>query len=74
MKIEVRLFATLRENRGKVVTVEKEDGATAGSIISALKISKEDVAILLINGKDGDFDTPIKAGDYLSVFPPIGGG
>lgn len=73
MVIEVRLFATFREGRGKRVQVEQEH-PTCESVLNALKIFKEDVAILLINGRDGSFDTILSKGDYLSVFPPVGGG
>ena len=47
--IEVRLFATLREGRGKVIMLEPENFPDAGSIISHLNIPTEEVAILLIN-------------------------
>ena len=72
--IEVRLFATLREGRGKIVMLPAEDHADAASIIRHLDIPFEEVAILLINGfhkKPGD---PVKDGDVVALFPPVGGG
>lgn len=74
MKIEVRLFATLREERGKVMDLEVEEGSTVGDILDLLKIDQDFVALLLVNGKDGKFDTVLKEGDVLSLFPPVGGG
>lgn len=74
MKIEVRLFATLREGRGKVVPVDAAQGALAVELIDALNIPHEDIAILLINGRDGSLDQVLKEGDILSIFPPVGGG
>lgn len=74
MKIKVRLFATLREGRGKEVFVDLEEPVNASKIIQELKIPKEDVAILLINGRDGSFEQELIESDYVSIFPPVGGG
>lgn len=74
MSIEVRLFATLRKERGKKVYFNYEEGLTAERIIEKLSIDKKDVAILLINGRDGDFNTELVDKDIVSIFPPVGGG
>jgi len=73
MKVEIRLFATFREGRGKTVVLEQNE-PTPRSLLRDIGVSEEDVAILLINGRDGDFDQTLKSGDYISVFPPVGGG
>lgn len=73
MKFEVRLFATFRDGRGKKVFVEMND-PTPQKILSSIGIEKEDVAILLVNGQDAKFDQAMAEGDYISVFPPVGGG
>ena len=72
--IEVRLFATLREGRGKVQMLDAADTAVAGDIISRLEIPAEEVAILLINGFHQKPETPVKDGDIVAIFPPVGGG
>lgn len=74
MQIKVRLFATLREGRGKEVLLDVPEAATAQDIIDLLQIAKQDVAILLINGRDGKMDTPLSTSDMVSIFPPVGGG
>lgn len=74
MSIEVRLFATLREGRGKKVYFEFEDGINCDKIVEKLNINKENVAILLINGRDGEFEKELKDGEVVSIFPPVGGG
>ncbi len=74
MKVEIRLFATLRKDRGKRVELEAEAGVTPAELIDRLGIPKEEVAILLINGRTGALDSHLEPGDYLSVFPPVGGG
>ena len=72
--IEVRLFATLRDNRGKVIYLPWRQGMNAGEIISALEIKPDDAAIFLVNGVQSTFDKPINADDIVAIFPPIGGG
>lgn len=74
MAIEVRLFATLREGRGKKVFLEPEPGLSSRKIIDNLQIDENDVAILLINGRDGELDRELVDGDVVSIFPPVGGG
>ena len=72
--LEVRLFATLREGRGKVVMLDAAEFANAGSIIHYLNIPEEEVAILLINGFHKKPEEPVKDGDIIALFPPVGGG
>ena len=72
--IEVRLFATLREGRGKIQHLPAADFAVAGDIIRHLDIPVEEVAILLINGFHQKPETPVKAGDVVALVPPVGGG
>ncbi len=72
--IEVRLYATLREGRGKIVTLEPEKAANARAVLNLLEIPVEDVAILLINGFHKKPEDTVKDGDVLALFPPVGGG
>jgi sulfur carrier protein len=73
MTIEVRLFATLRKGRFKKDMMSL-DLATPEKILDMLAIDREDVAILLINGRDGSYDQDLVDGDVVSIFPPVGGG
>lgn len=74
MQITVKLFATFREGRQKIQTLELAEGSTPEDIFKILSLEKSQVAILLINGRDGKPDSPLKSGDTLSLFPPVGGG
>ena len=74
MQIKVRLFATLRDGRGKELMMELDSGTTPQMIIDILEIKREDVAILLVNGMDGKFEQQLNDGDTVSIFPPVGGG
>lgn len=75
LTITVKLFATFRQGRGKQVQLPLVPGITTPlSLIKELGLTKEDVAILLVNGRDGQWDQLLGCEDYLSIFPPVGGG
>lgn len=74
MKITVKLFATFRQGRQKVMEMELPDGTTTEDIIEGLGIKKSEVAILLINGRDGQLNRSLVEGDLVAIFPPVGGG
>lgn len=74
MKINVRLFATLRDGRGKLLDLEVREGSTVLDVLEMLKINQDEIAILLVNGRDGGVDVQLVDGDNLSLFPPVGGG
>ncbi|MEA4811508.1 MAG: MoaD/ThiS family protein [Anaerolineaceae bacterium] len=72
--IEVRLFATLREGRNKLVFLEPEEINCGHDLLTKLDILPQELAIFLINGLHSSLDTPIHDGDILALFPPVGGG
>jgi len=74
VNIKVRLFATLREKRGKEFIVVLNDSSSAKELIDSLEIKESDVAILLVNGLDAKLDTLLHEGNVVSIFPPVGGG
>jgi len=74
VKITVKLFATFRDGRDKIQIFELEQGKTPRDVIAALRIEESEIAILLINGRDGQFDKPLLDGDLIALFPPVGGG
>jgi molybdopterin converting factor small subunit len=74
MTIQARLFATLREGRGKVIAVEMEEGSTVAALAARLAIDRKDIAILLVGGRDAPLGKTLADGDIVSIFPPVGGG
>ena len=72
--IEVRLFATFREGRGKIVFMEPEQAKCAQDVLDVLNIPAEEVAIFLINGFHSKLEDTVKDEDVLAIFPPVGGG
>lgn len=74
MKIQIKLFATLREGRGKILEKEYKEGTKIKHILKDLNIDEKDVAIILNKGISAKLDVIPAEGDYLSIFPPVGGG
>ena len=72
--IEVRFFATLRDGRGKIVSLPAEEVSTAGDLLARFAIPPEAVAILLINGFHSRPEDAVHDGDVVALFPPVGGG
>jgi molybdopterin synthase sulfur carrier subunit len=74
VKVTVKLFASLRKDRFAVDDFEYQEGATVGHILASLRIPEEEAAIIFINGRHAEPDSPLKEGDLLAIFPPVGGG
>lgn len=74
MKITVKLFATLREGRFQIESLDFEQGVTVGRIIEKLNFPDHEVALMLVNGRHVEPDHVLREGDTLALFPPIGGG
>ncbi|MFV0480785.1 MAG: MoaD/ThiS family protein [Campylobacteraceae bacterium] len=72
--ILVKLFATLRENRGKEVLIPFAEGMDVAFVVSHLLIDPKDVAIILVNGRHQKMETKLADGQKLFLFPPVGGG
>lgn len=74
MRVNVKLFATLRDGRGKILMMDGQAGLSPRLILERLSIPESEIAILLVNGRDGSLDAELRDGDTLSLFPPVGGG
>ena len=79
MKVEVRLFATLRPYLpaaadGDGVSLELPAGATVRDVVESLKIPGELACLTVVNGHDADLEQILAPGDELALFPPLAGG
>ena len=74
MVVEVKLFATFRENRFKEKEMELPEGSSAAEVLSHLKIPQDQLGILLVNGRDASVGRKLVGNDVVSIFPAIGGG
>lgn len=72
--LEVRLFATLRENREKIYFFDEQLFNTVYDVYEYLGIQEDEVSTLLINGFHSKPEAQIHDGDILALFPPVGGG
>jgi sulfur carrier protein len=74
MKLTIKLFATLRNNRFKVQELDFLDGLTVAQVAESLEIPKSEVALTLVNGILVETSHILKDADTLAIFPPVGGG
>ena len=74
MKIKVKLFATFREGRFALETLEFPDGATVLDVAKKLHIKPDEISIAMINGVSSELHDILKEEDTLVLFPPVGGG
>lgn len=74
MNVKVKLFATLRNGRFDISDFNLKDGMLISELLEMLKIEQNEAAIIFINGIHGDYDSVMKQGDEVAIFPPIGGG
>ena len=79
MKMSVKLFGTLRESfpdyrHQDGIEVEIPDGATAKDLLSHLKISESDGAVVAIEGRILKRDEKMQHGGQVYVFQAIHGG
>ncbi len=81
MKIEIKLFATLKkllppDADGSTATLEVAEGLTVAGLIAQLQVPKELAHLVLVNGVniEGDQSRILQEGDSVSVFPPVAGG
>ena len=78
-KVEIRLFASLRKyhpNSGdsEAFIMELNDKTSLGNLIDKLKIPRQEIGVLIINGSWQKESYLLKDGDRIGIFPLIGGG
>lgn len=74
MKVTVKLFAFFRAGRFKVEEREYPESTAVSEVIEGLGINLDEIGITMINSRHCQFETLLKEGDNLAIFPVIGGG
>jgi len=79
MVCTVFLAATLRKavsgyDPATGVAASVEPGETVLDVAGRLGIRAEDVKIIMVNGIHADWDTVLRGGERIGLFPPVGGG
>ncbi len=72
--IQVRLFATFREDRFKDKEMDFPESAPVMDLLEMLEIPEDELGILLVNGQSATPQTELKPTDVVSIFPAVGGG
>jgi len=75
--VTVRLFAGLElstTDRRAQYELSVEEAPTVRALRAALGLPDGATGIVLVNGLHADDDGPLRAGDAVSLFPPLGGG
>jgi molybdopterin converting factor subunit 1 len=76
MRVQIRLFASLRERAGtSELTLELPDGALVSDALSELRWLTGDLqAVLAVNREYASDSTALLPGDELALIPPVSGG
>jgi len=79
MKVEVRVFATLRKyvsnlKVGEAKMIDLPAGTTLGALRDQLGLPAEEVKIIMRNGRHSEPDDLIADGDRIAYVPAVGGG
>ena len=76
MRVQIRLFAGLRERAGTGSrTLELADGSSLGEIWPALGLGEEPAGLLYaVNRRYADATTALADGDEVALIPPVSGG
>ena len=77
--VEIRLYATLRKyypslRIGEPLDITLDNKVRLGNLFSELKIPKDEIKIVLVNGKREEENYILQDGDRVGIFPLIGGG
>jgi len=76
ISVTVKFFATLREYGPSQEIIHIPEKSTIQLIFEKYKIPREQRrTIIMVNGNPHqDFNTVLRDGDIIAIFPPIGGG
>lgn len=73
--VTVKLFATLKKYLPESPEhFPIEAGVTVADLVKRLDIPDKDVKLVFIDGQKRPLDTPLKGGERVGIFPPVGGG
>lgn len=74
MHITVKLFATFRQGRFIIEQRDYPSGTTVHDVVTDLDLPEEKLGILMINNRHVNLDRMLNEGEFLAIFPLVGGG
>jgi len=74
--IEIKLFASLKKHlpADSAHRYPVEPGTPLSALLDQLRIPKDEVKLIFIDGVKKDANVLLHGGERVGVFPPIGGG
>jgi molybdopterin converting factor small subunit len=73
--VQLKLFATLNQfSPPQADRYPVQSGITVGQLLDQLHVPLEQAKLIFIDGIKSDLDSPLKGGERIGVFPPVGGG
>lgn len=74
-QIQIKLFAGLQSfSPPSADHFEIDSGISVNELLALLDMPAEKAKLIFINGIKADLDTPLKGGERVGIFPPVGGG
>lgn len=77
MKIRIELQAYLQEyspDGQPAFDYELPEGSRVRDLIAKLHVPDEMAAVIILNGKSGDYEDGLREGDSITLVPPLAGG
>jgi molybdopterin converting factor small subunit len=79
MRVRVKLFATLSRYFGEAASgipfeVDLPEGAALADLVNHLKLPRNEVKVLFVNGRSRSMDWALGPGDEIGIFPIVAGG
>lgn len=77
MQIDIRLFGQFRRLLGETdgrLTLKVVEGTTIRDALERVRVPEAEVGLVSVNGQVAPVETPLRDGDEVCIFSPIGGG
>ena len=77
MKVHVDLYVNLKKYAPSGETsfeIQLESGATVKTVLEVLKIARDEMVIVLVNGRNAGESSPLKEKDTITLYSPLSGG
>ena len=73
--IQIELFASLRPFTPKNADhFAIDEGQTVQDVLNGLDVPLDEIQLVFVDGAKANLSRPLKGGERVGIFPPIGGG
>ena len=74
VQLTIKLFASFQRGRFAIENRAYVESPTVGEVVDELGIPRSEVGVMMVNGRNVEFDDRPAEGSVLAIFPVIGGG